>query len=201
MIRLFYGGDRVAARKMIDRLLGDDYEVIEAESIERADMDSIFFGTSIFGDARKILIKDLSENKSCWEVVLDYIKTPHNIIIWNTTLDARTTVYKSLKAAKVEMKEFKAAEDPDKFIAFEAIQAAMRGDAKTALMKCKKMELKEEPYMVIGAFASEAYKTFATSRKAREAVRILAKADMDMKSAAVEPWSIAKIALVKIANL
>ena len=43
MIRLFYGGDRVAARKMIDRLLGDDYEVIEAESIERADMDSIFF--------------------------------------------------------------------------------------------------------------------------------------------------------------
>ena len=55
--------------------------------------------------------------------------------------------------------------------------------------------------MVIGAFASEAYKTFATSRKAREAVRILAKADMDMKSAAVEPWSIAKIALVKIANL
>ena len=39
MIRLFYGGDRVAARKMIDRLLGDDYEVIEAESIERADMD------------------------------------------------------------------------------------------------------------------------------------------------------------------
>ena len=94
MIRLFYGGDRVAARKMIDRLLGDDYEVIEAESIERADMDSIFFGTSIFGDTRKILIKDLSENKSCWEVVLDYIKTPHNIIIWNTTLDARTTVYK-----------------------------------------------------------------------------------------------------------
>ena len=153
-------------------------------------MDSIFFGTSIFGDTRKILIKDLSENKSCWEVVLDYIKTPHNIIIWNTTLDARTTVYKSLKAAKVEMKEFKAAEDPDKFIAFEAIQAAMRGDAKTALMKCKKMELKEEPYIVIGAFASEAYKTFATSRKAREAVRILAKADMDMKSAAVEPWSI-----------
>ena len=68
-------------------------------------------------------------------------------------------------------------------------------------MKYKKMELKEEPYMVIGAFASETYKTFATSRKAREAVRILAKADMDMKSAAVEPWSIAKIALVKIANL
>ena len=47
-------------------------------------------------------------------------------------------------------------------------------------MKCKKMELKEEPYMVIGAFASEAYKTFATSRKAREVVRILAKADMDI---------------------
>ena len=63
------------------------------------------------------------------------------------------------------------------------------------------MELKEEPYMVIGAFAPEAYKTVATSRKARAAARVLAKADMDMKSAAGEQWSIAKIALVKIANL
>lgn len=201
MLKLFYGGDRVAARKMIDRLLGSDYEVIEAENIERSDMDSIFFGTSIFGDKRKILIKDLSENKSCWEVVLDYISTPHDVIIWNTTLDARTTIYKELKAAKVEMKEFKAVEDPDKFIAFEAMQAAMRGDAKLVLAKAKKMELKEEPYKVIGAFASDAYKTFATSRKAREAVKILAKADIDMKSSAVEPWNIVKIALIKIANL
>ena len=201
MLKLFYGGDRVAARKMIDRLLGSDYEVIEAENIERSDMDSIFFGTSIFGDKRKILIKDLSENKSCWEVVLDYISTPHDVIIWNTTLDVRTTIYKELKAAKVEMKEFKAVEDPDKFIAFEAMQAAMRGDAKLALAKAKKMELKEESYKVIGAFASDAYKTFATSRKAREAVKILAKADIDMKSSAVEPWNIVKIALIKIANL
>lgn len=202
MFKLFYGADRVAARKAIDKMLGADCEVIEAENIERADMDSIFYGTSIFGDKRKILIKDLSENKSCWEAIVSYVDTPHEVIIWNSTSDARTLVYKELKAAGVEMREFAAAKDPDTFIAFEAMQAAMRGDAKTALAKCAKMELREEPYQAIGAFASEAYKTFATSRRAREAVKILAKVDRDMKMASgIDAWNLTKAALVKIAKL
>lgn len=200
MLRVFYGGDRIKAWNAIDKLLGNDYEVIEAENIERANMDSIFFGTSIFGDTRKILIKDLSENKNCWEAILNYIETPHEVIVWNAALDARTAVYKELKAAKIEIRKFDLAEDPDKFIAFDAMRAAMRGDAKTALAKAKKMELKEEPYRVIGAFASDAYKNLATSRKAREAVKILAKADIDMKSATIDPWNIIKIALLKIAK-
>ena len=46
MIKIFYGNDRVKAREMIDKLLGKDYEVIEAENLTRGDMDSVFYGTS-----------------------------------------------------------------------------------------------------------------------------------------------------------
>ena len=62
MIKIFYGNDRVKAREMIDKLLGKDYEVIEAENLTRGDMDSVFYGTSLFGETRKILVKSLSEN-------------------------------------------------------------------------------------------------------------------------------------------
>ena len=73
MIKIFYGNDRVKARAMIDRLLGKNYEVIEAENLTRGDMDSVFLGTSLFGETRNILLKSLSENKECWEVLPKYL--------------------------------------------------------------------------------------------------------------------------------
>ncbi len=202
MLKVFYGGDRLAARKAIDMLFWSDYEGVEAENLERVDMDTIFYGTSIFGDKRKILVKDLSENKSCWEAIPKYIDTPHDVIIWNAVTDARTTTYKELKAAKVEMRAFQIVENKEEqFIAFNAMADALRGDTKAALLKCEKMELKSEPYLVIGAFTSEACKHLATSRKAREAIKILAKADMDMKSTGLDGWNVVKSAVVKISKL
>ena len=80
MIRIFYGNDRQKAQSAIDKILGDDYEIIEAENIERADMDSIFRGTSLFGETRNILLKNLNENKGCWESFPNYLDTTHKVI-------------------------------------------------------------------------------------------------------------------------
>ena len=63
MIKIFYGNDRQKAQLAIAKLLGDDYEVIEAENITRGDMESIFKGTSLFGETRRILLTGLNENK------------------------------------------------------------------------------------------------------------------------------------------
>ena len=59
MIKIFYGNDRQKAQEAVNKILGKEYELIEADSITRADMDSIFRGTSLFGENRKILLKDL----------------------------------------------------------------------------------------------------------------------------------------------
>ena len=69
MIKVFYGEDRVKARQAIDKLLGSDYEIIEAENLTTNDVASVFLGVSLFGDKRKILVKDLSLNKDCWDMV------------------------------------------------------------------------------------------------------------------------------------
>ena len=66
MIKIFYGNDRAKVQEAVKRLFGDSYETIEAENITRADMDTVFRGTSLFGDVRKILVKSLDENKECF---------------------------------------------------------------------------------------------------------------------------------------
>ena len=134
MIRIFYGDNRVMAQKVIKQQLGD-YEIVEADKIQRDDMPSVFLGTSLFGEIRSILIKDLSENKECWELLPNFIEgCPHHIVIWETKLDKRSAVYKSLSKNKfVELKEFKMAEDPNKKLVFDIFDTAFRGDGKKAV--------------------------------------------------------------------
>ena len=139
MIKIFYGNDRVKARAMIDRLLGKNYEVIEAENLTRGDMDSVFLGTSLFGETRNILLKSLSENKECWEVLPKYLKTTHNVIVWENTVDKRSVTYKALAGeSDVEFKEFKQVEEIDPKLVFEIFDAAYGGNGKRALQLCDK---------------------------------------------------------------
>ena len=203
MIKVFYGNDRQQAQLAIDKILGDDYELIEAESIERGDMDSIFRGTSLFGETRKILLKNLNENKECWESFPNYLDTTHKLIIWLVTLDKRSAVYKKLEKSKeIEFKEFKLAEKVDKFLAFSIAKAAFAGRGVKAVKMCEEAEATEDPYLTMGAIISHALKLLAAGNsKAARAVKILAEADMDMKSAAVDAWNIVKIALLKISRI
>ena len=202
MIRVFYGDDRVAARKQIDRQLGDDYEIIEGESLMVGDMPSVLLGTSLFATERKILVKDLSENKECWAMLPQFIDgCPHNIVIWETKLDKRSATYKELAKA-VEFKEFKLAEDPDKKLVFDILDMAFRSDGKGAVKACEKIELTNDAFMLVGLMTTQAIKKLQYNNpKAVKAMKILAKADMDMKTSNLEPWEAVKIALLKIGEI
>ena len=203
MIKIFYGNDRVKARAMIDRLLDKNYEVIEAENLTRGDMDSVFLGTSLFGETRNILLKSLSENKECWEVLPKYLKTTHNVIVWENTVDKRSVTYKALAGeSDVEFKEFKQVEEIDPKLVFEIFDAAYGGNGKRALQLCDKMEATNDPFRLMGLMTTQAFKKLEMRQtKAPKVVKILAETDMAMKSTAVEPWNLVKAALLRIANI
>ena len=201
MIRIFYGEDRVAAQKMAKRQLGAEYEVIEAESLQPSDMASVFLGTSLFGETRAILVKDLSSNKDCWDILPNFVADcPHNVVVWETKLDKRSTAYKALNKNKsVEFKEFKLAEDPNKKVVFDILDTAMRGDGTGAMKMCEKIEQTNDPYMFMGLMVSQAVKKLQyNNAKAPKVLKILAEADIEMKTTGIEPWKVIKIALLKI---
>lgn len=202
-MKIFYGNDRIATERGIKQVLGDDYETIEAENLTRADMDTVFRGTSLFGDVRKILIKNLDENKECFNVLEQYIDTPHNVVVWLTSLDRRSVAYKALaKNKSVEIKEFKLPEVREKFYTFKIFDEAVAGHGEKALKMCEEVEATDDPYMTLGAFASSAYKKLELrQKKATEMIKILAKADLDMKRTGIDGWKLIKKALLEIAAL
>ena len=204
MIKVFYGNDRQKTQNAIEKILGKDYEVIEGDSVTRADMNSIFQGTSLFGETRRILLKNLNENKECWELLPDYLDTTHEMVIWPSVLDKRSVVYKALdKTEGVEIKEFaQVAEKKDRFFAFKIADEAFAGHGARALKMCEQIEMTDDPYLMMGAIISQASKRLEMrNSKAVRAIKILAKADLDMKSAAVDGWKNVKIALLKISQL
>ena len=63
-IRVFTGDDRVKISEEVVKVLGGNYEVFEGENLANSDLPSIFLGATLFSEgARKVLVKDLSENK------------------------------------------------------------------------------------------------------------------------------------------
>ncbi len=203
MIKVFYGNDRQKTQQAIDKLLGENYEVIEADNIERSDMDSIFYGTSLFGETRRILLKNLNENKACWESFPDYQKTTHKLIIWPSALDKRSVVYKAIRKNKdIEFKEFAIEEKVDRFLSFKVIEDAFAGRGAQALKKCEQLKETSDPFLTMGSFVKFiSDKIKMGNKKAKEAVMILAKADVDMKSSDVDAWDILKISLLKISQI
>ena len=203
MIKVFHGNDRQKTQRAIEKILEKDYEVIEGDSITRADMDSVFYGTSLFGETRRILLKSLNENKECWEVLPNYLDTTHEMVIWPSALDKRSVVYKALEKAKdVEIKEFAEEAKIDRFFAFKVADEAFAGHGAKAVKMCEQIETTDDPYMMMGVVISQASKRLEMrNSKAVRALKILAKADMDMKSATVDAWKIVKIALLKIGRL
>ena len=85
---------------------------------------------------------------------------------------------------------------------FKIFDEAVAGHSAKALKMCAEIETTDDPYMTLGAFASSAYKKLELKqRKAPDMVRILAKADIDMKRTGIDGWKIIKKALLEIAAL
>lgn len=202
MIRIFFGEDRVTISSAVRKELGEDYEIFEGENLSVDDLPNIFLGTSLFGETRRILIKDLAENKDVFEKIQDYLKTTHNVVLWETKLDKRSAIYKTLSKEKVEMTEFKLLAPTNSKEVFDIFDVALY-DGQRAIKMVEKIQETNDPFMFVGLLASQAIKKFEfrQGRKEKRVLKELSNLDIQMKSTSIEPWTLIKLSLLKLSSL
>lgn len=204
MLRVFYGENRLAAEKAVKQTLGENYEVYEGETLGLTDLPSIFQGASLFEtERRRILLKNLAENAAVWEKMAEYLDTEHDVVVWELKLDKRSTGYKRLKEAGVELREFAALKKPELNVVFNVLDAALRDGAKAVKM-VEQIELEQDPYMFFGLLVTQMLKKFDNTgggAKERRLLKELAKTDLEMKSSAIEPWMLIKAFLLRAKSI
>lgn len=203
-IKIFTGEDRLKTQEAVTKQLGQDYEVFEGESLATNDLSGIFFGSTLFDTGqRRILIKDLSENKEVWnafsERIEEFIKTDAEVILWETKIDKRLASTKTVTKAGVEIHEFKAEEAIDTKAVFDIYNTALR-NGPNAVRELEKIENKQDPFMFFGLLVSQAIRKLEwnpNGMKEKRILKELSEIDMEMKSTAVEPWILIKSFLIR----
>ena len=226
MIYLFSGDERVKIQNEIKKILGENYEVFDGENLTVSDIYNICQGNTLFDAERKILIKDLTPAKSAvaegstskssdtsnkdsadpYEIFSEFLNTKHTIVIWESTVPNRKAYKDFIK--KVKPQKF-LKEEIDKWASFRIFDLAYV-DGKKAVNELdkliKKTETGEEvkmldPYLMVGAFSSSALKKFEQSPTTRnkKVLKQLSKLDMQMKTSALDPWTLVKKFLIEIA--
>ena len=210
MIYLIDGDDRKKAESKAKDFLGENYEVIDAESLEKADLVSIFQGTTLFSETRKILIKDLVAKKELFAELLKYLETEHRIVILEQKIDKRNAVYKELAAVakknpqQVKIDEFKITEEVDKFLTFRVFDIALT-DGKRAVKLLREAEESNNPYLTVGSWTKKAVDLLAArpnGEREKRIVKKLAEIDMMLKqtSFSKEPWLLLETFLLELSD-
>ena len=207
-IRVFTGEDRVKISREIEKELGKEREVFEAENLTPESLPSIFFGTTLFStEKRKILIKDLSENKETFDVFSEnfekYKETDADVILFETKLDKRLSTTKKLVKEGLEIKEFKKREELDMKAVFNVYDTALR-NGKRAVEELEKIEATQDPYMFFGLMVSQALRKLewrTNGVKEKRALKELSRLDMLMKTTSFEPWVLIKGFLTRLSSL
>lgn len=201
MIQVYYGEDRVRAKREIEVELGSGYEIIEGAELKTEDMPSVFWGNSLFSEKRNILIRDLAENKAAYDKLPEYVDTPHNIVIFELKIDKRAATYKALKD-KVVWREFALPKNPNMGLVFDIYRTAKR-DGKKAEEMLSKIQAEEEPVMFCGLMISQALKEYKAHPgvKEKRVLKELSKLDLDMKSTSLQPWLLVQSFLLRLASL
>lgn len=205
MIYLYYGDDRRKTQRAIDRQFGKDYEVIDGAELALADLTSIFFGTSLFNSSRRILIKDLTENKAAYEKLPSLLDTPHEIILWEKSFDKRLKANKDLLSSKkVKVEEFKVVQKIDRNLAFNIYDTALR-DGPRALEMLNQLEQTEDPYRLLGAWIWKALDNYKKrpNTKEKRVLKELSRLDMQMKTTRLssQPWLLLRSFLLRLSSL
>jgi len=208
-ICILHGMDRNAMMTAAKTKLGENYEIFEADNITVADMDSIFLGQTLFGDGdkRRILLKDLNDNKDCFAKLPDYASTEHEVVVMaNGKLNKTFAYVKDVLGCKeIESKEFATIEERtrDKFENFEPFKQAFAGHGKIALKKLELLKDHAAGPAVLGTMGSQAAKMIGSkdNAKAIKAMKILARADMMSKRSGLDMWVPVEWALLEIASL
>ncbi len=198
MIKIFTGSDRVRAKNEIVNYLGDNYEVYDGVDIESAELLNIFRGASLFEAERKILLRDVSENKAVFEKIVDYLDTPHKVAIFESRLDKRSVGYKALKD-KVEILEYKLPENPNFRLVFDIYKTAKKDGVKAVKM-LEKIKNDEEPIQFAGLLNSQAIKDFAARQGAKEkrTLKELSSLDNNLKNSKLQPWLLIESFLMRM---
>ena len=199
MLKIFTGDDRVRAGQEIVKLLGPDHETIEGTDLTPSDLPSIFKGISLFTETRNILIRDFLANKQTADHLINYLDTPHNIIIQELKLDKRSIAYKALKTAKVEIKEFNLPPDPSYKLVFDIYRTAKR-NGQQAIKQLEQIKLSQDPIMFFGLLASQALKDYAghPGTKEKKTLRELSQLDLQTKSTSIDPWLLIEACLLRL---
>lgn len=204
MLAIYYGENRVDAERALRRSLGENYEVLDGETLELADLPSIFQGVSLFEtEKRQILIKDVSTNTAVWEKLADYAETEHDVICWELKLDKRSAGYRKMQSLGVTMQEFLAQKPPEAKLVFNILDTALR-DGEKALKMVEQIELQQDPYMFFGLLVTQLLKKYETTgggARERRRVKELAKLDLQMKSTTFEPWQLIKVFLLRVKDI
>lgn len=201
MIKVFYGEDRAKANQEVKKLLGSSYEVLEGADINPGDLPSIFQGASLFATTRRILIRDLTSNKPAYEQLINYLDTPHDIILLESKLDKRSTTYKELKE-KIEFREFKLPEDPNTKIIFDIYHTA-KTNGPRAIKMLASIKPNEDPIKFTGLLVSQALRDFSAHQgtKEKRVLKALARLDLNMKSTKIDPWLLVESFLLELSTL
>lgn len=203
MIRIFYGEDRKGISEKVRQIFGEEYEVFEGVSLSSDQLPSLFFGTSLFVNDRRILIKDLGENKEgIFGKIKDYLSTAYDVIIWESKFDKRTAIYKEFSKLGVEMREFKLLESFDSKIALNIFDVALK-DGPRAIKMIEKIETNEDPFQFVGLLTTQAIKKFSyrNGSKEKRVLKELSKLDINMKSTQLSPWLLLKSFLLELSSL
>lgn len=208
MIHLYFGEDRLKSEEMAKKVLGDNYENIDAENLSIEDLPTIFLGTSLFDTgSRKILIKGLGEKKELFEEIEKYLETPHEIVILESKINGNWAGLKNLKKAKnIDLVENKIPEDKEKRnLAFNVFSLALNNPNKAVEM-LRKSEDEIDPYATLGAWgykALENLKKAPNSKKNRQIMKELAEIDILLKTTkySEKPWPVLESFLLRLENL
>ncbi|MDR2063665.1 MAG: hypothetical protein LBQ02_02645 [Candidatus Nomurabacteria bacterium] len=161
MLKVFVGDDRVRITGAIQRLAeqcGVAPEQVNAETLRRGDLPSIFFGTSLFSDKRLVVVKDFSENVAAWEALPDFLEkvAEHRdvtVVLFEKNLDKRTNIFKQLKQ-HAEVCEMWLPKVDEKAV-FKVFGLALSGRHAEAVQAIEKIKHQNESQMFFGLIASQ----------------------------------------------
>jgi len=161
MIYLFTGENHGALEPAVQKIVttsGLTPEKLAGDELSENGLVDALTATTLFADKRLVVIRRLSENKSLWNKLPDYLARLSDditLILIEPNVDKRTTVFKTLKSV-AEYKDFPLAK-PDDSAKFRLLDVALAGDKQQIQMMITEMKLAEDPYLMFGLIASQVF--------------------------------------------
>lgn len=118
-----------ALRAIIDEFDGQA-ERIDGSTLELKGLPDLLMGGTLFATKRLVIIKDLSENKTVWEKLPEWLprlSDDIHLVLVDAKPDKRTTAYKELKK-QADVKEFTAWTDRDRSTAESWVAARAKSE-------------------------------------------------------------------------